>query len=423
MISQGSQTIWASMFSLMQNTKNYMFLLLTATCVTIVRLQYYSGDTNQQYIRDIDGTNTESSSYSLSMNINHNSVLAVNTSYVTDSKTLRILFWTEWAQQIWWYLPDTSIVQCGDLKCHYTHDKSLYDKSDGVLFFFAMRRLRMDGVSWQSSLPSYRRPEQYWIAHFQGPPSYNNFKNINQMNNIFNLSGSYHHKADVRTPYGYCEQFAGSEKLRANNAKRKKGLVSWFVSHCNTQNGREHFAMELKKYINVRIYGGCKQFGDRNVCSNKMADRNCDDARQVMNSHKFYLAFENTNCVDYVTEKVYKILETGMSTVPIIMSGVSNLKTILPPKSYIDVNSFSSAKELAEYLLKLDKNDRLYNEYFKWRSTHRCILNFLPCSFCRSFHDAYGRHYGENTLMTEADAVFGMDNCENPVKTFKGRRH
>ena len=46
-----------------------------------------------------------------------------------------------------------------------------------------------------------------------------------------------------------------------------------------------------------------------------------------------------------------------MTTVPIIIN-------LLPPKSYIDVNDFSSAKELAEYLLHLDKNDDLYNEYF-----------------------------------------------------------
>lgn len=38
-----------------------------------------------------------------------------------------------------------------------------------------------------------------------------------------------------------------------------------------------------------------------------------------------------------------------------------------PDHSYIHVDDFESPKELAEYLDKLDKNDDLYNEYFKWR--------------------------------------------------------
>ena len=70
-----------------------------------------------------------------------------------------------------------------------------------------------------------------------------------------------------------------------------------------------------------------------------------------------------------------------MTTVPIIMNGVDNLQNLLPPKSYIDVDDFSSAKELAEYLIRLDRNADLYNEYFSWRSSYRCILNWIPCSF------------------------------------------
>ena len=38
-----------------------------------------------------------------------------------------------------------------------------------------------------------------------------------------------------------------------------------------------------------------------------------------------------------------------------------------PFKSYIHVDDFESPKELAEYLHKLDEDDNLYNEYFKWK--------------------------------------------------------
>jgi len=41
-----------------------------------------------------------------------------------------------------------------------------------------------------------------------------------------------------------------------------------------------------------------------------------------------------------------------------------------PDHSYIHVDDFESPKDLAIYLDKLDKNDHLYNEYFKWRVYH-----------------------------------------------------
>ena len=52
-------------------------------------------------------------------------------------------------------------------------------------------------------------------------------------------------------------------------------------------------AKELQKYITVDIYGSCgplKCWGDQ-----------CDDT--LDNDYKFYLAFENSLCYDYITEK------------------------------------------------------------------------------------------------------------------------
>ena len=337
----------------------------------------------------------------------------VRSTHVIDSETLRILFWTKWTNDNWWFLPNTSVVTCGGVKCQYTHDKSLADVSDALLFY-VRRSHYVNGI--KSVLPKSRNPKQYWVGHFQGPPSYGDFEDLKELNNIYNLSSSYHHKSDVRTPYGYCHELNPSETLESNYARGKTGLVSWFVSHCNTQNKRKEFVIKLKKHIKVHVYGGCKnkELGSRGKqCeTNKANKRNCDDARDTMNSHKFYLAFENTNCVDYITEKVYKILEPRMTTVPIIMSGVDNLQEVLPPKSYIDVNDFSSAKELAEYLLRLDRNDDLYNEYFAWRSTYRCILNWIPCSFCKAFHVVYGR---QNSIFSDTRSIFGnQENCEKP---------
>lgn len=60
----------------------------------------------------------------------------------------------------------------------------------------------------------------------------------------------------------------------------------------------------------------------------------------IENNYKFYLAFENSICRDYVTEKLYNSLL--FSTVPIVYGGADYDAIGLPPNSYIDVRNFKS---------------------------------------------------------------------------------
>lgn len=58
-----------------------------------------------------------------------------------------------------------------------------------------------------------------------------------------------------------------------------------------------------------------------------------------------------------------------------------------PPHSFIHVDEFESAEELAKYLHKLDQNDDLYNEYFKWKGTGSFINTYFWCRICGMLHD------------------------------------
>ena len=54
--------------------------------------------------------------------------------------------------------------------------------------------------------------------------------------------------------------------------------------------------------------------------------------------------------------------------VPIVMGArPEDYERAAPYKSYIHVDDFEGPKELAEYLKKLEENDDLYNEYFRWK--------------------------------------------------------
>ena len=58
---------------------------------------------------------------------------------------------------------------------------------------------------------------------------------------------------------------------------------------------------------------------------------------------------------------------------------------VLPQNSYIDVRHFASAKDLAKYLLYLDKHDSAILKYFEWKKRFRVeLLNEqgFSCSLC-----------------------------------------
>ena len=46
---------------------------------------------------------------------------------------------------------------------------------------------------------------------------------------------------------------------------------------------------------------------------------------------------------------------------------LEDYEQVSPYKSFIHVDQFSGPKELAEYLLELDKDDQAYNQYFQVR--------------------------------------------------------
>ena len=66
-------------------------------------------------------------------------------------------------------------------------------------------------------------------------------------------------------------------------------------------------------------------------------------------NYKFYLAFENSICPDYVTEKFFNTLL--FSTVPIVYGGADYVANGAPPNSYIDVRSFSSGNRMVHLII------------------------------------------------------------------------
>ena len=119
-----------------------------------------------------------------------------------------------------------------------------------------------------------------------------------------NWTATYRRDATLVAPYEKFVPFEG-EKLVENRKKfanrdwmvGKRKMAAWFVSNCNARNGRGRYAALLKKYIDVDIYGSC---GTKRC---PRTNKGCFE--MLKTDYKFYLSFENSNCKDYITEKLY----------------------------------------------------------------------------------------------------------------------
>ena len=166
--------------------------------------------------------------------------------------------------------------------------------------------------------------------------------------------------------------------------------VAWAVSHCGTASKRERYARQLKRYIDVDIYGRC---GAKSGC--KRGDKSCLSMR-IPSTYKFYLGFENSLCQDYVTEKMFRPLTTEI--LPIVYGG-TNYSRDAPPHSVINVADYSSPKELARYLKYLSANETEYTSYFQWRNSYKITRahETIAMGFCKlceivntpNFHKTY----------------------------------
>ncbi|CAG7815642.1 unnamed protein product [Allacma fusca] len=192
---------------------------------------------------------------------------------------------------------------------------------------------------------------------------------------------SYWRGSDVYAPYFKWQYHNIEIKQKTqlkNYAEGRTKMAAIVVSNCYATNNRQGFVDALRNYIDVDVFGIC---GDKDYCR-----PNEDCFARIKNDYKFYLAFENCNCRDYITEKFYyNALEHDM--IPVVLGAhPSDYKSVAPKDSYIHVEDFRSVKDLAAYMLLLDSNDTLYNEYFAWKGTGSFVSTNSPCELCTFLH-------------------------------------
>ena len=151
------------------------------------------------------------------------------------------------------------------------------------------------------------------------------------------------------------------------------------------------------------IVAAMRQAGFRvdapSTCMNNMdlPDEDLQNKTALMRRYMFFLAFENHNEDDYITEKLWDSLEAGV--IPVYY-GAPNVKERVPEHSVVRVQDFDGSYELVVHLRQIAQNRSLYDSYHAWRYTNGMsrvdqIYNFTRthdrCRMCRM---TYAMRYG-----------------------------
>uniref|UniRef100_A0A665WG41 Fucosyltransferase n=2 Tax=Echeneis naucrates TaxID=173247 RepID=A0A665WG41_ECHNA len=327
------------------------FCCLFIVCFLVVFFVYYTPEYN--FHTFLCATEAEASKSNRSP---HNETQGISVEAADAEPETILLIWM-------WPFGNKYELSCNalNIRCHLTDDKSLYHKADGVLFHH--RDLNL------ASMPKEPRPWfQKWVWFNMESPA--NSHPFAELNHSFNLTSNYRLDSHIPVPYGRLEYVSGNDTFQL---PAKDKVVCWIVSNWNSRYKRVQYYNELKKHININGYGAAF---NRRI--------NNEERMKIISECKFYLAFENSIYKDYMTEKLFYSMQLG--SLPIALGpSRQNYEDHIPSDSFIHVDDFSSPKELADWLLYLDKNNTEYMKYFNWRSRYEVKMSMFGAEHaCRA---------------------------------------
>ncbi|OXA54407.1 Alpha-(1,3)-fucosyltransferase C [Folsomia candida] len=236
-------------------------------------------------------------------------------------------------------------------------------------------------------MPESRQEDQVWVYLNRESPDNSNH-DLPSYANLFNWTMTYRTDSDVLHPYAVIvdedttQDRMGRRLINPdysnwiNLTRKKTKLAAWAVSNCNTDSKRENLVEKLRQFVDIDVFGRCGNYTcpfGTDTCFNFIEE-----------TYKFYFAFENSLCDDYITEKFFYML--NRTIIPVVF-GAGDYASISPRHSHIDVRDFSSVRKLAEYLIYLDSNEEEYVKYFWWKKYYRVRQTDGWCKLCYKLKD------------------------------------
>ena len=265
----------------------------------------------------------------------------------------------------------------------------------------------------------------YIFTSYEAPVWGNRRKEkMQRMQGFFNWSMTYRRVSTFYTPYGgfmktrdhpfgtdldtIIKEFGEKNKDIAKKQKSAASIVQ-IVSNCKSHSKREELVKSIQKLISVDIYGACGTLKCPRSGGGGDAGWKC---YQMMDKrYKFYLAWENAFCKEYVTEKFFEIAKYNI--IPVVLNG-AKMDQIAPKNSYISLQDFKNMSELVRYLQRVEMNDKLFASYFWWRDFYSVQDRHISrhkswCSLCSALHKDKEKDWNQEHLLLANDGYHEND--------------
>lgn len=294
---------------------------------------------------------------------------------------------------------DVAAIAC-NLPGEWTNDRRRIAEAAAVVFHIPNFREFGDARKY---------PGQLWVAW--SAESSGNYPVMREPGFMahFDLRMTYESDAEIWAPYVPRRPWWMETRTRPVPAKTAPAPVAMFQSSNVNLSGRDRFMRELSQEIEVHSYG---RFMNNRTLDGP--DRGRETKLETIGRYPFCIAFENSICADYVTEKLYDPLAAG--TVPIYL-GAPNVADFAPRHSYVDAADFSGPRDLAAYLRHLLATPDEYAGYFEWRSKpletrfEARLDRIAELPFCRLLATVRER-------LASREAAFGPPTFEFGLSTF-----
>ena len=294
---------------------------------------------------------------------------------------------------------------CPVTNCELTYDRTKLIQSDLVVFHLRNK------INY---LPTRSFPDQRFVHVIYESPI--NCHLCTEYKNVFNLSATYTLNSDYTSIYWSDAGIEWKENksfdINYDFYSNKNKFAAAVISNCDDSSLRLSFIDELRKYIDVDILGKCGSI----PCDDIICTRD-----YISKDYKFYLAFENSICTDYITEKFFSYLKYNIILVTL---GGGNYSHYVPKSAYINALDYKTPKDLANYLIYLSNNKTAYNEYFKWKKyisfydKNKIRNSGYLCEMCIQLHLEERLGYIKKKKLDDynLDNLFGLEqNCKSSL--------
>lgn len=297
---------------------------------------------------------------------------------------------------------DISFTNCEYKNCIISRNFSKLSTADALIFYVGIRDEQI-GID-PPMLPRMRNPNQVWVFTSNEPPEhyYNTEYRSLSWQNTMNWSMFYRLDSDIPNPYGCLIKQEKPEQKDYDaifEAKTKNAL--WPVSHCHVSSERKLYIKKMKEHgFNVDIVGGCSENGKK--LSNQ-------EFEALIPTYKYYIAFENSFCHDYVTEKFFQNYNASWI---LVVRGGADYRRLLPENTYINTADFTNISSLVDYLTELGNDKERYTRFLRNKDHYYSIRwpNNRNCEICRRLNNL--EKY-RKTYRSMVDFISGQ--CHRPT--------